>query len=318
MNILVTGGAGYIGSHTCKALAKAGFNPITYDNLSTGHNANVQWGPLIIGDLQDRKLLKKTIQEYKPNGVLHFAASALVIESMQNPPKYYDNNVAGSIALLEVMREENISSLVFSSTCATYGHPEFSPITEEHPQKPINPYGRSKLIVEQIINDYPIHAVILRYFNAAGADPESKIGEDHTPETHLIPSIIETAMGKRKALTVYGTDFPTKDGSAVRDYIHVEDLADAHVKALKWVLANQKSTAINLGTGIGLSIFEILKKIEAVSEKQVATQFENKREGEPAHLVADNKKAHELLGWTPKHSSLSSIIETAWKWHSKC
>ena len=318
MNILVTGGAGYIGSHTCKALAKAGFTPITYDNLSTGHKANVQWGPFILGDLQDRELLRKTIQEYKPKGVLHFAASALVIESMQNPPKYYDNNVAGSIALLEVMREEKISHLVFSSTCATYGHPEFSPITEEHPQKPINPYGRSKLMVEQIITDYPLHAVMLRYFNAAGADPDSIIGEDHTPETHLIPSIIETAMGKRKALTIYGTDFPTKDGSAVRDYIHVVDLADAHVQALKWVLANQKSTAINLGTGNGLSIFEILQKIEAVSEKQVSTQLENKREGEPCHLVADNKKAQELLGWTPKHSSLSSIIETAWKWHSKC
>ncbi len=322
MTILVTGGAGYIGSHTCKALAKAGFTPITYDNLSTGHKTNVQWGPLVIGDLQDRERLKKTIREYTPKGVLHFAASALVIESMHDPAKYYDNNVAGSIALLEVMREENISSLVFSSTCATYGHPEFSPITEEHPQKPINPYGRSKLMVEQIIQDYQraygLHAVMLRYFNAAGADLQSKIGEDHTPETHLIPSIIETAMGKRKELTVYGTRFPTKDGSAVRDYIHVEDLANAHVRALKWVFANKKSTAINLGTGKGLSIFEILKKIEAVSEKQVSTHLENKREGEPSHLVADNKKAKELLGWTPENSSLSSIIETAWKWHNRC
>ena len=318
MTILVTGGAGYIGSHACKALKKSGFTPVTYDNLSTGHKENVQWGPLILGDLQDRELLKATIQDYKPKGVLHFAASALVVESTQNPGKYYDNNVAGSIALFEVMRQTGLEFLVFSSTCATYGLPEFLPITENHPQKPVSPYGKSKLMIEEILQDYPFFSVCLRYFNAAGADVEGNIGEDHTPETHLIPSIIEAAMGKRKEISIYGTDFDTKDGTAIRDYIHVEDLADAHLKALHWLFENKEKNAFNLGNGKGLSIFDVIKEIEAISGKNIPTKIEKKRDGEPACLYADNTRARELLGWSPKKSKISTIIETAWKWHCQC
>lgn len=321
INILVTGGAGYIGSHTCKALKKAGFTPVSYDNLSTGHKSAVKWGPLVVGDLHDKEKLLETLQEYKPVGVLHFAASALVVESMGDPSKYYNNNVVGSLALLDAMRKANVTNLIFSSTCATYGHPVFSPITEEHPQIPINPYGRSKLMVEQMIQDYDrvygLKAVILRYFNAAGADATSEIGEDHTPETHIIPSIIEVARKVRKEIVIYGDDFPTRDGSAVRDYIHVEDLANAHVKALEWLLANKKSTAINLGTGLGFSIFEMIEEIEKVSEMKIAIRKEKRREGEPSHLVADYSKAKELLGWIPRVSEVPVIVETAWKWHNR-
>lgn len=317
--ILVTGGAGYIGSHTCKALAKVGFIPVTYDNFSTGHPYAVKWGPLVTGDLRDRKQLDLAFKQYKPKGVLHFAASALVIESMTNPGKYYNNNVTGSISLIEAMIENHVPHLVFSSTCATYGHPQFSPITEEHPQNPINPYGRSKLMVEQIIQDFEkthnLRSVTLRYFNAAGADVTSEIGENHTPETHLIPSIIEVAQGLRKELVVYGTDFPTQDGSAIRDYIHVDDLAKAHVLALQWLFTNNQSTSINLGTGIGSSVLEIHRAVEAISKNKIPVRFEKKREGEPSHLIADNKKAKDLLNWTPELSSLPQLIETAWKWH---
>ncbi len=317
MNVLVTGGAGYIGSHTCKALHAAGFTPITYDNLSTGHKSFVKWGPLVIGDLLDADLLQKTIQEYKPIAVLHFAAAALVIESMHNPGKYYKNNVCGSSHLLEAMRGQ-IPYLVFSSTCAIYGNPQFSPITEIHPQNPINPYGKSKLMVEQMIQDYPMNSVILRYFNAAGADFSGEIGEDHTPETHIIPSIIEVAKGLRKEIIVYGTDFPTSDGSAVRDYIHVEDLAHAHVNALKYLLKNNPSTIVNLGTGKGHSVLEIIGEVEKVANNRIPVVYEQRRKGEPSHLVANYKKAEELLQWAPKVSKLSLIVESAWSWHNRC
>ena len=235
--ILVTGGAGYIGSHTCKALAKAGFLPVAFDNLSTGHAYAVKWGPFIQGDLNDRAKLDEAIKNYNPKAVLHFAADALVTESMENPGKYYRNNVGSSIALLEAMRDHGIGSLVFSSTCATYGDPKFTPITEDHPQAPISPYGRSKLMIEQIIADFEkahgLKSAVLRYFNVAGADSETEIGENHTPETHLIPTVIQAALGIRSEVVVYGTDFPSKDGSAVRDYVNVQDLAAAHVGALK-------------------------------------------------------------------------------------
>lgn len=317
MTILVTGGAGYIGSHTCKALKHAGFTPVTYDNLSTGHSHFVKWGPFVVGDLRDKEHLSQVMQQYKPIGVLHFAASALVIESMHNPGKYYENNVYGSLNLLEAMKLANIPLLVFSSTCATYGNPQFSPITEEHPQIPINPYGRSKLMVEQIIRDYPVRSVILRYFNAAGADFSAEIGEDHTPETHIIPSIIEVARNLRKEIVVYGTDFPTPDGSAVRDYIHVEDLARAHVSALQYLLANNPSSFINLGTGKGHSVLEMIREVEKVSKTTIPIRFEKKRDGEPSHLVADFKKAQEILNWAPRVSSVPLIIESAWNWHNQ-
>lgn len=317
--ILVTGGAGYIGSHACKALAKAGFLPIAYDNLSTGHAYAVKWGPFVQGDLNDRPKLDETFKTYSPKAILHFAANAIVSESISDPGKYYRNNVGSSISLLETMRDHGILNLVFSSTCATYGHPQFTPITEEHPQIPISPYGRSKLMIEQIIADFErahgIHSVLLRYFNVAGADQSTEIGENHTPETHLIPSVIQAALGLRSEIVVYGTDFPSKDGTAVRDYVHVQDLADAHVSALKWLLANQKSAAVNLGTGTGFSVLEVIDAVQKFCGKTIPVRLEKRREGDPSFLTADNKLAKELLGWTPAISNLPAMIESAWKWH---
>lgn len=318
--ILVTGGAGFIGAHTCKALLGAGFYPITYDNLSTGHTYAVKWGPFVQGDLRDKETLSRAFAQYHPQGVLHFAASALVTESMQNPGLYYDNNVYGSVCLLEVMREHKIPHLVFSSTCATYGNPESLQIDETHPQRPINPYGRSKLMVEQIIEDftktYDLSAVNLRYFNAAGADESQEIGEHHTPETHILPLIIQTALNLRKELTIYGTDFPTPDGSAVRDYIHVTDLAKAHVLSLQWLLKHRKNVSLNLGNGKGFSIFELIRAVETFSQKTVPIKQAAKREGEPSYLVANATKAQNLLNWTPK-MPLPAIISSAWNWHTK-
>jgi UDP-arabinose 4-epimerase len=312
--ILVTGGAGYIGSHTCKALAKAGYLPVVYDNLSTGHAYAVKWGPFVQADLNDRNKLNETFALYQPKAVIHFAADALVIESFRNPGKYYRNNVGSTIALLEAMRDNQVKQLVFSSTCATYGIPQSTPITEQHPLLPINPYGRSKWMNEQIIHDFEqahgLEAVILRYFNAAGADLETQIGENHTPETHLIPSVILTALGIKEELVVYGTDFESKDGTAVRDYIHVQDLADAHVAALQL-----KSQTINLGTGTGYSVLEIIDAVQKFSGKTIPVRFEPRRFGEPGILTADNTKAKELLNWNPQVSDLPTLIQSAWKWH---
>jgi UDP-arabinose 4-epimerase len=313
-SILVTGGAGYIGSHTCKALAKAGYLPVVYDNLSTGHAYAVKWGPFVEGDLNDREKLRETFEKFQPKAVIHFAADALVIESMRNPGKYYRNNVGSTISLLEVMRDCGVAKLVFSSSCATYGNPEFTPMTEAHPQLPINPYGRSKLMIEQILADFEmahgIQAVNLRYFNAAGADLETQIGENHEPETHLIPTIIQAALGLRDEVVVYGTDFNSRDGSAVRDYIHVQDLADAHVVALKY----PKSASINLGTGTGYSVLEIIDTVQKFCGKNLPVRLENRRPGEPGILTADNARARDLLGWHPQYA-LPVIIESAWKWH---
>lgn len=313
--ILVTGGAGYIGSHTCKALAKAGYVPVVYDNLSTGHAYAVKWGPFVEGDLNDRVKLNEVFATYKPKAVIHFAANAIVMESMADPGKYYRNNVGSTLTLLEAMRDAGVEQLVFSSSCATYGNPQFTPITEVHPQVPINPYGRSKLMVEQMIADFEmahgIKAVNLRYFNAAGADLETQIGENHTPETHLIPTIIQAALGLREEIVVYGTDFSSRDGSAVRDYIHVQDLADAHVAALKV----GKSASINLGTGTGHSVLEIIDAMQKFCGKTLPVRLESRRPGEPGILTADNSKAKELLGWNPQYSDLPTLIESAWKWH---
>ncbi|MBX7065897.1 MAG: UDP-glucose 4-epimerase GalE [Parachlamydiales bacterium] len=312
--ILVTGGAGYIGSHTCKALAMAGWQPVVFDNLSTGHGYAVKWGPFIQGDLNDRAALDKAFTTYKPKAVIHFAADAIVIESMTNPGKYYRNNVGSTISLLEAMRDHEVKKLVFSSTCATYGNAIFNPITEKHPVQPINPYGRSKWMNEEIIHDFEkahgLEAVILRYFNAAGADLETQIGENHAPETHLIPNIIQTALGIREEIVVYGTDFPSKDGSAVRDYIHVMDLAAAHVAAL-----NAPKNTINLGSGSGYSVLEIIQAVQQFCGHQISVRLENRREGEPGILTADFGKAREVLGWSPKFSDLPTLIESAWKWH---
>jgi UDP-glucose-4-epimerase GalE len=317
--ILVTGGAGYIGSHTCKALSKAGFFPIVYDNLSTGHAYAVKWGPFIQGDLNDKAKLQEAFTDYRPKAVIHFAADAIVTESMGNPGKYYRNNTGSSIALLEAMRDHRVEHLIFSSTCATYGVPLSTPIAENHPQSPISPYGRSKLMIEQIIADFErahgLSSVMLRYFNAAGADLASEIGENHTPETHLIPTIIQTALGMKKEIVVYGTDFETKDGSAVRDYIHVQDLSDAHVAALQWLLKFKKTLALNLGTGTGYSVLEIINAVQKFCGIPLPIRIENRRAGEPAILTASNTLANELLGWSPRVSDLHTIIESAWKWH---
>jgi len=319
--ILVTGGAGYIGSHACKALFQAGFTPVTFDNLSTGHVRLVKWGPLIQGDLNDQIALEKAFVKYNPKGVLHFAADALVIESIMNPSKYYRNNVGSTLCLLETMRKYKVPYLVFSSTCATYGNPQATLINEKHPQLPINPYGRSKLMIEQIIADfekaYDLRAVSLRYFNAAGADLSGEIGEDHSPETHLIPSIIQAALGLRKEIIVYGKDFPTPDGSAVRDYIHVQDLAEAHVKALEYLFKEQQSASINLGTGHGCSVFNIIEMVKQICKKEVPIRIENNRPGEPGSLIADNTKAKRILDWTPQYSDLPTLIESAWEWHKR-
>jgi len=318
-SVLVTGGAGYIGSHTCKALARAGFTPVTLDNLVYGHREAVKWGPFIEGDLADRALLEQVTREHSVLAVIHFAAFAYVGESMQEPGKYFANNVVNTLNLLEAMRGAGVQHIVFSSTCATYGLPERVPIDEQHPQKPVNPYGESKLFVERALKWYAVaHGLnwaALRYFNAAGADAEGEIGEDHSPETHLIPLIIQAALGMRPHVEVFGTDYPTADGTAIRDYIHVTDLGDAHVKALDYLLGGGESVALNLGTGRGFSVREVISAVERVSGRSVPTRNAPRRPGDPPELVANALMAGQQLGWQPQHSSLDNITRTAWLWH---
>ncbi len=319
--ILVTGGAGYVGSHACKALAQAGYRPITYDSLIRGHRDAVRWGPLVEADLADGDRLGDTIKRFDVAAVLHFAAFAYVGESVREPGLYFRNNVANSLTLLESMRSAGLRHIVFSSTCATYGVPDRVPIVESTPQRPVNPYGESKLMVERMLHWYGAahgftHAA-LRYFNAAGADPDTEIGEDHQPETHLIPLVLETALGRRSHLDVLGTDYATPDGSAVRDYIHVQDLADAHVKALELLLKGGLSISVNLGTGVGHSVREVIAAAERVTGRRVPRREAPRRPGDPPVLVADASRARELLGWTPKISDLDSILKTAWAWHSR-
>ena len=318
-SILVTGGAGYIGSHTCKALRNAGFTPVTFDNLVYGHREAVKWGPFIEGDLNDRALLEKVIREHAVSAVIHFAAYAYVGESMQYPEKYFNNNVVNTLNLLDAMTSCGTGAIVFSSTCATYGMPERLPIDEQHPQNPVNPYGESKLFVERALKWYEvahgIKSVPLRYFNAAGADAAGEIGEDHSPETHLIPLVIEAALGNRPEVKVFGTDYPTADGTAIRDYIHVTDLADAHVKALNYLRAGGDSVALNLGTGNGYSVQQVISAVENVSGRSVPVQLAARRPGDPSELVANAVNAGERLGWVPAHSGLENIVRTAWDWH---
>jgi UDP-glucose-4-epimerase GalE len=317
--ILVTGGAGYIGSHTAKRLAANGYEPICFDNLSTGHREFVKWGPLELGNLHDTQTLIDILNKYKPIAVIHFAANAYVGESVQDPLKYYKNNVGGTLSLLEAMQKTNTHSIVFSSTCATYGVPDLDVIDESCPQNPINPYGQSKLMIEKILIDLAkqrkISQISLRYFNAAGADKDCEIGEWHEPETHLIPLAINSAL-KGSILDVFGTDFSTPDGTAVRDYIHVEDLAEAHIKAVEKIQSGIESECINLGTGRGHSVKEI---ISAINELDMKVNFQNtaRRDGDPAFLVANAKKANNLLGWTPKKSHIKNILESAVNWHKK-
>jgi UDP-arabinose 4-epimerase len=318
MNVLVTGGAGYIGSHCAKALAIAGHYPVSYDNLSRGNAWAVRWGPLVSGDLADRELVARTLQKYRIEAVIHLAAYAYVGESMCNPEAYFQNNSLNSLHLLGAVRELGIPYFVFSSTCATYGTPQCIPIAEDHPQLPVNPYGESKLFVEKLLRWYgEIHGTkwtALRYFNAAGADQEGELGECHNPETHLVPLILESTLHPNQPIFVFGTDYPTPDGTAIRDYIHVSDLADAHVRALEYLVRGGESRPFNLGTGFGHSVHEVLQTVTMVTGKHPSTRYVERRMGDPPALVAKAQAAGELLGWFPRYSRLSEILESAWQW----
>jgi UDP-arabinose 4-epimerase len=319
--ILVTGGAGYVGSHTCKALAMAGLEPVVYDNLSSGHAWAVKWGPLERGDIADRRRLDSVISAYRPVAIMHFAAFAYVGESVVEPAKYYRNNVAGTLNLLEAARDNAISDFVFSSSCATYGIPAIIPIVEDTPQKPINPYGNSKQMVETILSDfgraYGLRSIILRYFNAAGADPDNQIGEDHDPETHLIPLTLDAASGRRENMTILGTDYDTPDGTCIRDYIHVSDLADAHVRALQRLLDGQQPDSFNLGNDNGFSVRQVIECVERVAGARVYANSAPRRPGDPPVLVSDSTRARTILGWQPQITALDDIVRTAWAWHQR-
>lgn len=317
--ILVTGGAGYIGSHTAKALAMHGYEPIVLDNLSAGHEWAVRWGPLVKGNIANQALVRDTIARHRIQAMIHFAANAYVGESMQHPRKYFQNNVANSVSLLNIALGCGVRHVVFSSTCATYGIPQDLPISEDHPQVPVNPYGESKLFIERALGWYAkahdMRFVCLRYFNAAGADPEGEIGECHDPETHLIPLAIRAAMGGHPPLKIFGADYETEDGTAVRDYIHVCDLAAAHVRALEYLSRGGESSAINLGTGTGYSVSDVQDAIERVSGRAVPAIVQDRRPGDPAILVAKADKARHVLGWKPRFTEIDEIVETAWRWH---
>lgn len=317
--VLVAGGAGYVGSHVCLALSQAGFRPVVYDNLSNGHAAFVQWGPLEEGDIGDAARLDQVIARHQPVAVLHFAALIEVGESVKAPGRFYQNNVAGAITLIEAARRGGVEALVFSSTCATYGDPVRLPMDETHPQAPLNPYGRSKLMIEQALADYSTYAgfrsVSLRYFNAAGADEEGRIGERHHPETHAIPLAVQTALGVRQGFKLFGDDYDTRDGTAVRDYIHVMDLADAHVRALRYLLDGGETTAINLGTGTGTTVKELVETIRRTTNRPFPVEVVERRPGDAPCLVANNTRAREVLGWTPTRT-LDDIVRTAWRWHA--
>jgi UDP-arabinose 4-epimerase len=321
MAVLVTGGAGYIGSHAAKALSRAGFEPVVVDNLSRGHREAVRWGPFVKADVGDRAALRRVFREYSIDAVMHFAAFAYVGESMQAPGRYFENNVVCTLNLLEAMLEEQVKKIVFSSTCATYGDPQQIPIAEDHVQRPVNPYGESKLMVERLLHWYSaIHgfdAVALRYFNAAGADPEGELGECHNPEPHLIPLALSAALGSIGALDIYGSDYDTPDGTAIRDYLHVSDLADAHVAALRYLHAGGASDAFNLGTGRGYSVREVVKMVEQVAGRKVPVRECARRSGDPARLIAEASKAARVLSWHPRCSSLEQIVSTAWEWSLK-
>jgi len=318
-NILVCGGAGYIGSHMARWLALRGSKVTVLDNLSTGHREAVQWGELIEADVLDPSSLERAFNGRRFDAVMHFCARSLVGESVAEPYAYYANNVAGTLNLLETMRRHDVSRLVFSSTAAVFGQPVADRIDEQHPRQPINPYGASKLMVERILADaasaYGLSSVALRYFNAAGASPDATIGESHQPETHLIPNVLRAALGTGPALKVFGDDYPTPDGTCVRDYVHVDDLAQAHERALAYLEANPGAHAFNLGNGQGFSVREVIAAASAVSGSPIAHAIEPRRPGDPSVLVATSAKARELLGWTPVHATLEPIIESALRWH---
>ena len=317
--VFVTGGAGYVGSHCCKVFSRSGWNVVVYDNLSRGWRDLVKWGTLIEGDILDREMLFSSLEEVKPDAVAHFAALAYVGESIDRPDIYYRNNVEGSINLLDAMKAAEVDEVVFSSTCATYGNPEYLPLDEKHPQNPINPYGKSKLMIEHALKDYSeafgVRSVSLRYFNAAGADPDGETGERHEPETHLIPLALRGAGDPNYTLKILGDDYETRDGSAIRDYIHVMDLAEAHLLALDYLKHGGGTTQINLGTGLGTSVIEIRDSVQRITGKLINTKFAPRRPGDPANLVAAPNTAQKLLGWEPKYSNLDRLIGDAWRWY---
>jgi UDP-glucose-4-epimerase GalE len=299
-------------------LAREGIEPIVLDNLATGHRSAVRWGPFVQGDIGDGDLVRWILREYKIAAVVHFAASAYVGDSVRDPRSYFRNNVANTLVLLDAMLDGGVHRVVFSSTCASYGLPAALPITEDQPQVPVNPYGESKLFVERALRAYDqaygLRWLALRYFNAAGADPEGELGEDHDPETHLVPVVIDAALGHRPWVDVFGTDYPTPDGTAVRDFVHVTDLADAHVRALGHLLGGRESVALNLGTGTGHSVREVVAMVEAVGGRSVPVREAPRRPGDPPALLADARRARELLGWRPRYANLEDIVRTAWDW----
>mgnify|MGYP001200514608 CR=1 FL=1 len=317
--ILITGGAGYIGSHTNKRLENKGFETVIFDNLSTGHRDFVKWGTLFKGDLSLLSDIDKVFLENKIDAVIHFAASAYVGESMKDPQKYYYNNVVNTLNLLNTMRKHDCNKIIFSSSCATYGEPHTIPIDENHVQNPINPYGKSKFMIENILLDYSkaydLKYISLRYFNAAGADFDLEIGEKHNPETHLIPLLLDAATGKSEKFKIFGSDYKTKDGTCIRDFIHVNDLAQAHLVSLESLLNNGKSNIFNLGTGVGFSIFDVIKTVEEITSSTISTEICDRRSGDPAILVASSDKINKELKWETDFGDLNLIIQSAFNWH---
>lgn len=318
--VLVTGGAGYVGSHACLKLAEAGYEPIVFDDLSNGHEAFVRWGPFEHGDIRNRARLAEVFERHRPDAVMHFAALIEVGESVKAPGRFYEINVGGAANVIQAAQGAGVGAFVFSSTCATYGDPVRVPMDETHPQAPLNPYGRSKLMIEQALADMDAYAGLrftaLRYFNAAGADPEGRIGERHEPETHAIPLLLQAAQGRRPGFSIFGTDYETRDGTAVRDYVHVLDLADAHVSALKRLLDGGASDVFNLGTGTGTTVRELIEAVKRTTGRDFPVVETGRRPGDAPVLVADNAKAREALGWSPRWS-LDDIIAHAWAWHDR-
>jgi len=321
VNVLVTGGAGYVGSHACSALRAAGFNPVTYDNLSRGFRALVRYGPFEQGDILDAARLVQILEHYQPIAVMHFAAFAYVGESVDTPLDYYRNNFAGALSLLRAMQRCGVNRFVFSSTCAVYGTTDTQPMPENLPLAPVNPYGRSKMMVEQVLRDadtaHGIRSVSLRYFNASGAHPSGEVGELHEPETHLIPRALMAASGEIDAIDIYGTDYPTPDGTAIRDYIHVCDLADAHVAALRYLEEGGQTVSLNLGTGRGHSVREILDAVTRATGREPLSRIAARRPGDPSVLVADAAAARRILRFEPKWIEIDAVISSAWEWHCR-